>query len=341
MKAFILKEAGQAENLLEKDVAKPTVKNGEVLVKVSSISINPIDAIVRANRLILEKVLFVKNDEPDIILGWDISGTVVETNDKNAPLKIGDEIFGMVNFTLPKNIDTSAKQLDLNLGLKHFIGHGKAYAEYVAAPTLHLTRKPKGISHEAAAAATLTALTAYQSFVKFAKVKSGDKVLIHSAAGGVGHYAVQIAKYLGAYVIGTGSAENKNFILSLGADEFLDYKNQVFEEVITDASVVLDGVTNQPNHLERSLKALKTGGRLISMMTLLTDDFSKKLKVKNVYGHRVGVESNGEDMAQIAEWLDKGILKSHVSQVFEFKDLPKSHLQIETGKTKGKIVVNL
>lgn len=329
MKAIILKEAGGVENLLKTEISKPEIKDGEVLVKVNSISINPIDATVRGNKQFLDYVLQLKGDEPEIILGWDISGTVAETKNGNTPFKVGDEVFGMVNF----------------------VGHGKAYAEYVASPVSHLALKPKRISHEEAAAATLAPLTAYQALIKYAKVKSGDKVLIHSAAGGVGHYAVQIAKHLGAYVIGTGSAESKDFILGLGADEFLDYKNQTFEEIINDADVVLDSVPGDPArfegtfadtaHIERSLIALKNGGRLISLLTFFDDAFNEKLKAKNVFGHRLGVESNGEDMTQIAEWLDKGILKSYVSQVFAFDDLPKAHLQIETGKTRGKIVVNV
>lgn len=318
MEAFILKKPGGIENLIRTELSIPELKAGEVLVKVSAISINPVDAFVRASNDALNYILKPQDGEP-IIVGWDISGTISKVGNAVSGFTKGDEVFGLVNF----------------------IGHGKGYAEYVAVPAYQLALKPKNISHQEAAAATLAAITAYGSLVTYAKVKSGDKVLIHAAAGGVGHYAVQIAKYLGAYVIGIGSAGSKNFILGLGADEFLDYKNQVFENVITDADVVIDSIPNNPTHIERSLNALKNSGRLISLITFFNDPFKEKLKAKNVFGHRFSVESDGEAMKVIADWLSQGILKSTVSQEFSFENLPKSHTQIETGKTKGKIIVTL
>lgn len=206
----------------------------------------------------------------------------------------------------------------------NFAGHGKAYAEYVAAPENHLALKPENISHEEAAAATLAALTAWQSLVTYAKVKEGDKVLIHRAAGGVGHYAVQIAKHFGAYVIGTASAENKDFVLELGADEFIDYKNQVFENIVNDADVVLDSIAD-PKHIERSLNALKQGGRLVSLLTFFDESVKEKLKAKEIFGYRLLVASNGDDMKKIAELLDRGELKSHILQTFMFDELPQAH----------------
>src|SRR5690606_29039085 len=170
MKAIVLQTPGGAENLVIQDVDRPVIKSGEVLVMVKAISINPVDVKTRNGKGIYGRI---KNEQP-LVLGWDISGIVLESQD--AKFQIGDKVFGMVNF----------------------LQHGRAYAQYVAAPASHLALKPQNISHEKAAAATLVALTAWQALVTNANVRKGQKVLIHAASGGVGHIAVQIAKYLGA-----------------------------------------------------------------------------------------------------------------------------------------------
>src|SRR5215217_997731 len=179
MKAIILKEFGSVDNLIEKDVPLPVAKNDEVLIQVKAISINPVDIKTRKGKSLGPSL----KDEDPLILGWDVSGVVAETGSSVSGFKVGDEVFGMINFP----------------------GHGKAYAEYAAAPASHLALKPANVTHEEAAAATLAALTAWQALVDHAKIKKGDRVLIHAAAGGVGNYAVLIAKHIGAYVIGTSS----------------------------------------------------------------------------------------------------------------------------------------
>ncbi|MES1250293.1 MAG: alcohol dehydrogenase catalytic domain-containing protein, partial [Chitinophaga rupis] len=164
MKAIVLKAPGGVENLVLEDLAVPVIKENEVLVKVRAFSINPVDATLRNNGEFLRLVLHLEKDDHPVILGWDISGVVEQTGKAVTRFRKGDEVFGLVNFT----------------------GHGKAYAEYVAAPEDQLAVKPAGLSHEEAAAATLAPLTAWQTLVHLAGVKAGDKVLIHSAAGGVG-----------------------------------------------------------------------------------------------------------------------------------------------------------
>jgi NADPH:quinone reductase-like Zn-dependent oxidoreductase len=318
MKAIILKQPGSVEELQIAELPLPIIGPQDVLVQTKAISINPVDAAVRSNPDFQKFVLGPVPAGDPIILGWDISGIVIETGDKVTKFKKGDEVFGMVNF----------------------IGHGKAYAEYVAAPEKHIALKPSDISHEQAAAATLTALTAWGALVTFGETKSGDKVLIHSAAGGVGHQAVQIAKSFGAYVIGTGSIENKDFILSLGADEFIDYKAQNFEEIITDADIVVDGVSFTTEHLHRSIKSLKSGGRLISLVAFFDDGGDSALKAKNVFGHRFSVESNGAQMEVIAKLLSDKKLKSHIAQSFAFAEIKAAHLQVESGKTRGKLILD-
>ncbi len=207
MKAIILKEAGGPENLEITEVPIPTANKGEVLVKVKAISINPVDIKTRKGLALYGKL---QEDKP-IILGWDIAGEVVEVGEGVTTLEIGDEVFGMINFP----------------------GHGKAYAEYVTAPAEQLAEKPEFISTQEAVAGTLAALTAWQVLIDEAKLQPGERVLIHAAAGGVGHFAVQIAKYLGAYVIGTASDPNYDFVKELGADEFVDYKQVRFEDEFT------------------------------------------------------------------------------------------------------------
>ncbi|NIJ52997.1 NADP-dependent oxidoreductase [Dyadobacter arcticus] len=319
MKAITLNQTGGVENFIFSEVETPAIKPNEVLIEVKAIGINPVDAFVRNNQQALTDYLSLNGDEKNVILGWDISGTIVNTGNEVTTFKTGDDVFGMVNFP----------------------GQGKAYAEYVAAPVGQLALKPANISFEEAAAATLAALTAWQSLVTYAKVKKGDRVLIHAAGGGVGHYAVQIAKHFGAYVIGTSSAPKKDFIIELGVDEFIDHTSEKFEEKVKNADIVLDPIFGE-EHLLRSLEAVKTGGSVITLLTFFTDEKVKaSVKEKDLYTHRLEVISNGEDMRQIAGMLADGSIKSFVTLTFPFSDLPKAHTKIETGKTTGKIVVAL
>ena len=316
MKAYTLNENGGIEKLRLSEIDKPKINNDEVLVKVKAISINPVDTFVRKKESSLRGILNPGKDENTFIIGWDISGIIEENGSNITEFKIGDEVFGMVNFP----------------------GNGKAYAEYVAVPANQLALKPKNISFEEAAAATLAALTAWQGLVTYAKIKKGDKVLIHAAGGGVGHYVVQIAKSFGAYVIGTGSSTKKAFVLKLGADEFIDYTKQKFEEKINDADIVFDSIPGS-EHLLRSIAVAKNGGTIVSIKTSFEGELAEKAKEKELHTYRILVSSNGNDMKQIAKLLEEGKIHSHVSEKFKFEDLPKAHQQIETGKTLGKIVV--
>ena len=312
MKAIILVQPGSISNLVMRDVNTPQIGDEEVLVQVKSISVNPVDFKTRQGGGVYNYGDVSK--QSDLILGWDISGTVMATNSKR--FSIGDEVFGMVNFP----------------------GVGSAYAEYVAAPAQHLALKPANISHEEAAAATLAPLTALQVF-KAAGVKAGDRVLIHAASGGVGHYAVQLAKELGAYVIGTSSASNKEFVLSLGADEHFDYQNGSLADATHDIDFVFDSLG--PDNIIKSLPVIKNGGKVISIVTQFNDDLTAQLAAKNVTGNFQLVQSNGADMNYLATLLENGNLKSHVSKSFAFDKMADGHQQLETGRTVGKIVVNI
>jgi NADPH:quinone reductase-like Zn-dependent oxidoreductase len=313
MKAIILKGFGGVENLVKAEIPVPELSDNEVLVKVKAIGINPVDIKTRKG---MGMAGILKDFDP-IILGWDISGIIVMTGNKATMFKNGDEVFGMVNFP----------------------GHGKAYAEYVNVPETHLTFKPANISHEAAAAASLAALTAWQVLKEKANIRQGDRVLIHSAAGGVGHYAVQMARHLGAWVSGTASGKNKDFVLSLGASLHIDYEKHGFEDILHDMDFVLDTIGG--DYADRSLKVLKPGGSIVCIPSGASEDIAEKAAAKGMTGYRFRVHSDGGDMKEISGLLEKGIVKSFISKTFSLDEIRASHNHIETGKTKGKIVIKV
>lgn len=317
MKAFLLRQTGDAEQLHLEDAPKPSIQINEVLVRVQAISINPVDVYVRKDNNALRTFMLPKENQEAFILGWDMAGIVEEIGSEVTGFKKGDTVFGLVNFR----------------------GAGNTYAEYVAAPASQLALKPDNISFEEAAAACLAALTAWQALAVHAKLQPGEKVLIHAAAGGVGHYAVQIAKHLGAYVVGTASEDNRDFVASLGADEIIDYRHQKVEELVKDADVVLDPMYG--DHLLRSIESVKRGGRIISLLSDFTGVIGEKAKAKEVQGYYMAVVSNGNDMQQIASLLEQGIIRSHVSVRYNFEELPKAHQHQEAGNSRGKIVVTI
>jgi len=312
MKAIILKDAGSVDKLEMTELPKPVINDREVLIQSKAISINPVDIKTRIGKSLYNDL---RSQNPFIILGWDVSGVIVEVGKSVTEFKTGDEVFGMVNFP----------------------GHGKAYAEFVAAPIEHIALKPAKITHEEAAAATLAALTAWQALVTNAKLSKGQKVVIQAASGGVGHYAVQIAKFLGTYVIATSSSANRDFIMSLGADEHIDYKKHPIDSVVTDADFVLDPIGDA--NIDPSLNAVKKGGTVIMLPSIFKDEIAKKAGAKGVNGYFFSVRSNGGDMQQLATLLENGIVRSHVSKKFSFDQMKDAHLQIESGRTVGKIVV--
>lgn len=313
MRAIILTAFGSTDKLQYQELPKPAIRDDEVLVENLAIGINPVDIKTRKGRGQAARL----RADPPMILGWDLSGVVVEAGKAVTRFKAGDEVFGMVNIP----------------------GHGKAYAEYVAAPASHLALKPTNITHEEAAAAPLAAMTAWQALVDHAKLGADEKILIHAASGGVGHYAVQIAKSLGAYVVGTSSSANRDMVLSLGADEHIDYTATPFEEVSPEVDVIIDAIGG--DHIDRSLKVLKKGGRIISLPSGVSEDVGEKAAAQGKKGIFFLVHSNGEHMQQIASLLEQGSLRSHLSRVFNFGQISEAHDFVEAGKTAGKVVVRI
>lgn len=313
MKAYILNEVGGVENLVPSEIERPDPKADEVLVEVKAISINPVDVKTRAAQEVLDMIVGV---EPPVILGWDIAGKVAAVGSDVTQFLPGDDVFGMVNFP----------------------GEGRAYAEYVAAPASQLAKLPAGISYEDAAATTLSALTALQALQP--RVKKGDRVLIHAGSGGVGHFAIQIAKHIGAHVVSTSSAKNREFVMGLGADEHVDYQQQGFEQVVSDIDFVLDGVGEDV--LKDSLKVVKDGGQIISLPSPdFPDEVTDYAREHNIDVSFIIVRSSGSDMNTLKGMLEAGELKPHVSKVYAFEDMADAHVQIESGRTVGKVIVKI
>lgn len=314
MKAVILEKAGGIENLELTEIEKPVAKENEVLVQVRAIGINPVDVKIKYAEEGLNRLY---GEERPVILGWDIAGTVVAVGDKASLFEIGDAVFGMVNFP----------------------GKGKAYAEFVAVPENQLAKMPENVSFEEAAATTLAALTALQ--VLQSRVKKGDRVLIHAGSGGVGHFAIQSAKTFGAYVITTSSAKNREFVMSLGADEHIDYRTQPFEEVASDIDFVLD--TMGGDVLLNSFKVMNEGGTIISIASApqTAEEVQNEADRCNVSFSAFMVQSNGKDMNTLRGMLENGTLKPHILKIFPFAGMAEAHREVESGRTVGKVVVKL
>lgn len=313
MKAIVLTEAGSVENLVLQEVDKPTPTHGEVLIRTKAISVNPVDVKSRKGGAMYASL----KEEPPVILGWDVAGDVEAVGDGVTAFTQGDKVFGMINFP----------------------GRGKAYAEYAIAPSSNLAAIPEGISYEEAAATTLAALTAWQVLVHLANVQPGQRVLIHAAAGGVGHFAVQIAKHFDAFVIGTASAANKDFLKSLGVDQTIDYSAEDFTKAVKAVDVAFDAVGGDT--AAKSMDVLKDGGVLVSIVGGVKETLQSLAHDRNITAKNYLVHSSGKDMKALAALLQSGDIKPTISHRYSLEQMSDAHRQIETGKTRGKIVVNV
>lgn len=311
MQAYALTTPTGPDGLTLREMPDPTPAPGEVLVEVRARSLNPVDLKTSRGKALYGSL----QTEQPLILGWDISGEVRAVGSGVTTFQPGDAVFGMVNFP----------------------GHGRAFATHVTAPADHLTRKPEGVSHASAAAATLAALTAWQNLFDLADLQAGQRVLIHAGGGGVGHYAIQLARERGAHVIATSSGGKRDFVLELGADEHVDYQKDKFEDVLEPVDVVLDSL--DPDHLLRSLQIVKPGGRLMTIAAGLSDQLKERAEWKSVSLNHHLVQSNGEQMKALAERLADGRLTSHVSRTYPFDQLPDALRDLAGGSTQGKIIV--
>ncbi|MCF2126460.1 NADP-dependent oxidoreductase [Strepomyces sp. STD 3.1] len=307
MRAIGQDALGGPEVLKEVRAPRPEPRPNEVLVRVRAAGVNPTDWKHRANGGFL--------GEPPFVLGWDVSGTVEAVGIGVAAFAPGDEVFGMLSYPF---------------------GHG-SHAEYVTAPARTFTHKPAGIDHVQAGALPLVSLTAWQALVERADVRPGQRVLIHAAAGGVGHVAVQIAKARGAHVIGTASAGKHEFLRSLGADETVDYRETDFTEAVKDVDVVLDTIGGDTSL--RSLRVLRPGGVVVSILPVGSDEFFEEAERLGVRAVRMLVDADRADMESVAALAEAGKLKATVEKTFPLAEAAEAHALGETGRTTGKLVL--
>jgi NADPH:quinone reductase-like Zn-dependent oxidoreductase len=297
---------GGPEVLRPAELPRPAPGPGEILVAVHAAGVNPTDVKHRAQRLFLPP--------PPFTLGWDVSGTVVGTGFGVTLFAPGDEVFGMLPYP-----------------------HGAgSHAQYVTGPARAFAAKPEGIDHVQAAALPLAALTAWQALVETAELRAGQRVLIHAAAGGVGHLAVQIAKEHGAHVTGTASAHKHDFLRALGADACVDHRTEDFTGAGQRYDVVLDALGGA--NATRSVGVLRPGGVLVSLLPVAGDTRAAAQKA-GVRAHTLLVEHDRSGLRAIADLVERGRLRAHVSGVFPLEEGAKAHALVETGRTTGKLVL--
>jgi NADPH:quinone reductase-like Zn-dependent oxidoreductase len=308
MKAVRIHQYGGPEVLKYEDASKPQAGPGEVLIRVHAASVNPVDWKIRAGYL--QQML--KYELP-LIPGWDVSGVVDSVGAGATRFQPGDEVYSRPDMM-----------------------RDGTYAEYVAVKEREVARKPKSIDHATAAAIPLAALTAWQALYDAAKISAGQKLLIHGAAGGVGTFALQLAKLKGAYVIATASKKNHDFLRSLGADECVDYNTTKFEDVVHDVDAVLDTITGET--MERSWQVLKKGGILVS---ILEPPKPEKAAAHGCRCHHTFVQANADELGELAKLVDTGKLKVVIERIYPLPEARAAQESNATGHTRGKIVLRV
>lgn len=309
MKAMRQTEFGGPDVLREVELPKPQPGPSQILIKVKASGVNPTDWKHRSRPGFLR-------DLP-LVLGWDVSGVVEQVGVGVTLFKPGDEVFGMLPYPF---------------------GVG-AHAEYAVGPTRAFVPKPGNVDYVQAGALPLVSLTAWQSLVDTAKVAPGDRVLIHAAAGGVGHVAVQIAKARGAYVIGTASAPKHDFVRGLGADEMIDYREEDFVEKARDIDIAFDTI-GEENQL-RSLRTLKPGGIMVSTVPFPAKGLFEEAESLGVRGETILVEADQAGMLEIAALIESGQLRATIADTFPMADAAKAHQAGQTNATSGKMVLTM
>lgn len=308
MKAVRFHEYGGPETLVYEDVPVPEPGADDLLVRVHAAGVNPVDWKIREKHL--EKML---HHTLPLIPGWDFSGVVEAVGSNVQGWKLGDEVFSRPD-----------------------ISRNGAYADYIAVRASEVARKPKSLDHIHAAAIPLAALTAWQALFDTAALEAGQRVLIHAAAGGVGAFAVQLAKQKGAHVIGTASARNHEFLLGLGVDEAIDYAKTPFEDVVRDVDVVFDTMGGDVQ--ERSWRVLKKGGILVSIVAFPSAEAAAEHGVRQAF---VFVLPNAEQLTQLAGLADAGKLKITVDTILPLSQARQAQELSEAGHTRGKIVLSV
>jgi NADPH:quinone reductase-like Zn-dependent oxidoreductase len=302
---------GGPEVLELRDVERPEPIPTEVLVRVTAAGINPVDWKTRQRGGYREAV-----GDPPLILGWDVAGVVEEVDPDVTRFAPGDRVFGMPWF--PR------------------VAGG--YAEYVTSPARQLARTPDALGDEQAGGLPLAGLTAWQALVDVAKVGEGTRVLVHAAAGGVGHLAVQIAKARGAHLIGTARQEKHDFLRDLGVDEPIDYTAGPFEEAVSDVDVVLDLVGGRDYGL-RSLQTLRRGGLWICIPADVPEEVAVAAQEQSKRAISFLVEPDYAGLESLSSLADEGRLRVIVDETFPLAEAAEAHRRLEDGRARGKIVL--
>jgi alcohol dehydrogenase len=332
MKAFVIDRYGSSNVVRAAEMPEPAMRDDDVLIQIHAASINPLDLKIRSGALKL-----VLPYHLPLILGNDLAGVVVRVGTRVRGFKPGDEVY-----TRPE---------------QERIG---AFAEYIAVREEALAHKPATLTMEDAASIPLVGLTGWQALIEKANLKRGQKVLIHAGSGGVGTFAIQLAKHLGAYVATTTSASNRDLVKRLGADVVIDYKQTDFATMLHDYDVVLD--TQGGATLMKSVRVLKRGGKLISISGPPDPDFASasgapwfvraamrmlSYRIRRLaQRHQVSysflfMRANGTQLRRIAELIDAGTIRPVVDKIFPFASTAAALDYVETGRAKGKVVVKV
>ena len=332
MKAFVLRRYGKQRALCLAKMPCPELRDDEVLVQVHAAGVNQLDFKIRDGefKLILPYRL-------PLVLGHDVAGEVVKVGRRVHQFRPGDEVY--------------ARADDFRIG---------TFAEFVPVKEASLAIKPKGLTMEEAASIPLVALTAWQALVEKAKLQKGQKVFIQAGSGGVGTFAIQLAKHLGATVATTTSTSNIALVKSLGADVVIDYKTQDFENVLHDYDIVLNSQDGKT--LEKSLRVLKAGGKLISIsgppdpefgkqigapafvrlvMWLLSSGVRRRAKSRGVSYSFLFMKANGSQLREITRLFDAGVIRPVMDRIFPFESTNEALTYVEAGRAKGKVVVKV
>jgi NADPH:quinone reductase-like Zn-dependent oxidoreductase len=332
MKAFILDRYGSADHVRAGDVPDPELREDDILIQIHAAGVNQLDSKIRNGEF--KRILPYRLP---LILGHDVAGVVVRVGSRVRRFKPGDEVY--------------ARPADGRIG---------GFAEFIAIAEEDVAIKPKALSMAEAASIPLVGLTAWQALVERANLRKGQKVLIHAGSGGVGTFAIQLAKHLGATVATTTSTANVALVRSLGADIVIDYKKEDFAQVLQDYDVVLNSLDKVT--LEKSLRVLKPGGQLISIsgppdaafarsigaswalrviMGFLSYGIRTKAKRRQVHYSFLFMRANGDQLTEITSLIDSGIIRPVVDRVFPFASTTEAMTYVEAGRAKGKAVVSL
>lgn len=332
MKAFIIDKYKSKDGGRIGQIAVPELKADEVLVEVHAAGINLLDSKIRKG----EFKLILPYKTP-FVLGHDVAGVITKVGTAVKQFKVGDEVY--------------ARPADHRIG---------TFAEFIAINEADLAIKPNKLSMVEAASIPVVGLTAWQALIEKGKVKKGDKVFIQAGSGGVGTFAIQLAKYLGATVATTTSAANIGLVKSLGADVIIDYKKNDFEEVLRDYDLVLN--SQDQKTLEKSLRVLKPGGKIISIsgppdsdfaeeigaswflkliIRLLSSGIRKKAKRLKVYFSFLFMKANRNQLKEITSLINSGNIIPVIDKVFSFESINEAIAYVESGRAKGKVVVKM